>query len=74
MSIEELIQEIALKAYEVNKGTEHTVFLNFSGHVQWLELSIYTDGWKKDQAPNIDIRACLTEKYAKKICKRCLKS
>lgn len=28
--MEDLLQKIILKAYEVNKNTKHTIFLNFA--------------------------------------------
>ena len=62
--MEELIQKIMLKAYEVNKNTEHTVFVNFVGHVNWFEMQICLTGWKENLSPDIEIRTCLKEKMA----------
>lgn len=62
--MEELIQKIMLKAYEVNKNTEHTVFVNFVGHVNWFEMQICLNGWKENLSPDIEIRTCLKEKMA----------
>ena len=37
------IMDLALIKSEKNKNT---IFLDFSGHVEWLEISIYKDGWE----------------------------
>lgn len=51
--IKELLQKIIVKAYEVNKNTNHTVFVRFSGHVNWLEVKIFLNGWKEDADEDI---------------------
>lgn len=62
--MEELIQKIMLKAYLVNKNTKHTVFLNFSGHVEWLEMQIYINGWEEGEKFGIEMRVKLYKKGA----------
>lgn len=37
------IMNLALIKSEKNKNT---IFLAFSGHVEWLEISIYENGWE----------------------------
>ena len=37
------IMNLALIKSEKNKST---IFLAFSGHVEWLEISIYKNGWE----------------------------
>ena len=60
----ELIQKIMLKAYEVNKNTEHTVFVDFMGHVNWFQVQVYLNGWKENSNPDIKIETYLDEKFA----------
>ena len=62
--MEELIQKIILKAYEVNKNTEHTVFVDFMGHVNWFQIHVYLNGWKENSNPDIKIETYLDEKFA----------
>lgn len=45
MSIKDLIAEMASISYEINKNSEHTVFFDFSGHVNWLTCYIFVDGY-----------------------------
>lgn len=62
--MEELLQKIMLKAYEINNNTEHTVFVNFMGHVNWFQINIHLNGWKKNLSPDIKIETYLEEKMA----------
>ncbi len=71
--MEELLQKIILKAYEVNENTEHTVFVSFSGHVKWIEINIYLNGWKKNKEKDIELIAYLYEDKAIEQLKNILK-
>ena len=62
--MEELIQKIILKAYKVNKNTEHTVFVDFMGHVNCFQIYLYLNGWKENSNPDIKIETYLDEKFA----------
>ena len=62
--MEELIQKIILKAYEVNKNTEHTVFVDFMGYVNCFQIYVYLNGWKENSNPDIKIETYLDEKFA----------
>lgn len=62
--MEELLQKIMLKAYEVNKNTEHTVFVDFMGHVNWFQMHVHLNGWKENSNPDIKIETYLDEKFA----------
>ena len=53
--MEELMQKVFIKAYQVNKNTKHTVFIDDRGHVNWLEISIHINGWKENSSPDIKI-------------------
>lgn len=52
--IKELLQKIIVKAYEVNENTKHTVFVRFSGQVNWLDVDICTNGWKRSTSADIE--------------------
>lgn len=62
--MEELLQKIILKAYEVNKNTEHTVFVDFMEHVNWFQVCVHLNGWKENSNPDIKIETYLDEKFA----------
>ena len=62
--MEELLQKIISKAYEVDKNTKHTIFVNFMGHVKWLEVQVHLNGWKENQSKDIELTAHLDEKEA----------
>ena len=62
--MEELLQKIMLKAYEINKNREHTVFYSFSGHVNWFEIMISLKGWEENNDFDIMLTAKLNEKTA----------
>ena len=62
--MEELLQKIILKAYEVNEKTEHTVFVNFMGHVNSFEVQICLNGWVGDKSPDIRLETYLEKKIA----------
>lgn len=44
--IQELIQKLFIKAYQINEKTRHTVFFEYIGHVNWIQISVYVNGWK----------------------------
>lgn len=50
--MEELLQKIILKVYQLNKDTKHSVFLEFYGHTNELQVSYYKDGWKLCENPS----------------------
>lgn len=62
--MEELLQKIILKAYEVNKNTEHSVFVEFMGHVNCFQVYIHLNGWKENSNPDVKIETYLDEKFA----------
>ena len=62
--MEELLQKIILKAYEVNKNTKHTIFVCFYGHVNQIEIYIYLNGWKPNKKIDINLGTYLDEKNA----------
>lgn len=43
--MEELLQKLIAKVYELNNTTKHHFFLDFSGHVNAVSVYYYKDGW-----------------------------
>lgn len=62
----ELILEIMKLALEKNSRKKNTIFVDFSGHVEWLEIMVFEQGWKADGRPNFKVRVDLNEETAKK--------
>ena len=62
--MEELLKKIILKVYEVNKNTKHSIFLNFSGHVNELSVNYHINGWTKGSNASYRKEVYLNEKYA----------
>ena len=62
--MEELLQKIMLKAYEINKNTKHTIFVNFVGHVEWLEVQVHLNGWEENKGKDIELTAHLDKENA----------
>ena len=71
--MEDLLQKIILKAYEVNKNTKHTVFVNFYGHINGVEVQIQINGWKENKTPNEGILIRLDKENATEKMKEILK-
>lgn len=44
-----LIQKIALLSAYINTTTEHTIFFNFAGHINKLQVQVFYYGWEKDK-------------------------
>lgn len=44
----EIAVELISKAVEISETTEHDVFVDYSPHVDWIELNIHKNGWNKD--------------------------
>ncbi len=71
--MKELLQKIILKVYEINEETKHTVFLDFSGHVNKLEIRIYEKGWKDEEDATLKKEAYIDESDSKEQLKEILK-
>ena len=41
----ELIVEIMKVALEKSHREKNTIFINFSGHVEWFDIEVYKNGW-----------------------------
>lgn len=42
-------------------GSKPTVFIEFSGHVSWLRITINAMGWQTDEKPDYDVTIHLCE-------------
>ena len=51
--IEELLQKLMLEAYKINRDAEHSIFLEFMGHTDYLSLLIYQNGWRSGSSVDI---------------------
>ena len=40
------IKEIMEMVININNKTKHTTFINFSGHIDEIDITIHIDGWK----------------------------
>lgn len=53
MKLDNRVKEKVLKIMELalikNGKNKNTVFVEFSGHVEWLRVSIYKNGWKESK-------------------------
>lgn len=47
--MEELIQKIMLKAYQLSTQTKADVFIDYQAHVNHLNITYYIDGWRADR-------------------------
>lgn len=50
--IDDCIVRIMRLALQVNRETEHDVFVNFSGHVNLFLVDVYYDGWSMPYKPD----------------------
>ena len=51
-NIDDCIVRIMRLALQVNRETGHDVFVNFSGHVKSLGITLYYGGWRKSCEPD----------------------
>lgn len=59
--MEELLQKVILKVYQLNKDTKHDVFLHFYGHVNAIEILYYENGFKGNRNNTTYITDCTTK-------------
>lgn len=48
-----MLGQILKLACKVNAEKKATIFLNFSGHVDWLELKVFVNGWSMNADADI---------------------
>ena len=70
--MEELLQKVIAKVYQLNQKTKHDFFYNFSGHINRLDIFYYENGWRenKDTKQIMEFTTELTEENLKKALKR----
>lgn len=70
--MEELLQKVIAKVYQLNKNTKHDFFFNFSGHINRLDIDCYKDGWNenKNLESIMKFTTELTEENLEKVLKK----
>lgn len=70
--MEELLQKVIAKVYQLNKNTKHDFFFNFSGHINRLDIDYYKDGWNenKNLESIMKFTTELTEENLEKVLKK----
>ena len=70
--MEELLQKVIVKIYQLNKNTKHDFFFNFLGHINKVEIFYYENGWKEneDNIPIMKFTTELTEENLEKVLKK----
>lgn len=53
------IEKIIRIALMINQKHVNTVFINFSGHVNWFEVSVFLNGWKEGKNADFEERISL---------------
>lgn len=53
------IEKIIRIALMINQKHVNTVFFNFSGHVNWFEVSVFLNGWKEGKNADFEERISL---------------
>lgn len=67
MEIEDLIQKIILKAYEISKNTKHDVVVDFCGYSNDIIIYVYKNGMKKNKRADYRAYIMLDEKIFNKV-------
>ena len=44
----EIAAELIKKAVEISETTDHDVFVDYSPHVNWIDITIHLHAWKKN--------------------------
>lgn len=47
--MEELLQKVIVKIYQLNKNTKHDFFFNFSGHTNTFSINYCKDGFRANE-------------------------
>jgi DNA-directed RNA polymerase subunit L len=59
----ELILEIMKIALDKNSENKNTIFIRYSGHVEWLEVEVYQNGWSEKETSNFYKKIKLNDGY-----------
>ena len=70
--MEELLQKVITKVYQLNKNTRHDFFFNFSGHTNTFSIDYFKDGFRVNEKSLyiIDVWTRMTEENLKKALER----
>ncbi len=70
--MEELLQKVITKVYQLNRKMEHDFFFDFSGHTNTIDVYYYKGGWDKEKEiiPIIETTTTLTENNLQKTLKK----
>lgn len=70
--MEELLQKVISKVYQLNKNTKHDFFFSFSGNINRLDVYYYKDGWNEKKNPEriMKFTTKLTEENLEKVLKK----
>jgi len=60
----EFILKLIERCMEINRTTEHTVFFDFYGHVNKIDIRVYCDGWRSGMDPTYQFELNFDEEYA----------
>lgn len=72
--MEDLLLEVLKKVYQINKTTKHDLMLDFSGHVNALNIHFYKDGWSDEKHATYLETVYLNDSTAEDELKNILKS
>ena len=70
--MEELLQKVITKVYQLNKNTKHDFFFDFSGHTNTFSIDYRKDGFRANEKSIYIIDVCtrMTEENLKKALER----
>ena len=70
--MEELLQKVITKVYQLNKNTKHDFFFDFSGHTNTFSIDYLNDGFRANEKSIYIIDVCtrITEENLKKALER----
>lgn len=70
--MEELLQKVITKVYQLNKNTKHDFFFDFSGHANTFSIDYRKDGFRANEKSIYIIDVCtrITEENLKKALER----
>lgn len=70
--MEELLQKVIVKIYQLNQKMKHDFFFNFSGHTNTFSIDYCKNGFRVNEKPLYIIDVCtrMTEENLKKALER----
>ncbi len=70
--MEDLLQKVITKVYQLNQKMKHDFFFNYLGHINKLDIFYYKDGWNENKNPELIMKFTtkLTEENLEKVLKK----